>query len=328
MSEYRSQFGGLWTDQSDALEVVEAKLSRGTIDEADAERLRSWIENGLLVLPQAVPDAVVEEINADVRGVWEGAFPKIHVEYWEEHTMHIAPVRREMQEWTTKLLNLHGFSEPARKSEFAPAVLRFLRLLFEREPMAFQSLYFERGSEQPMHQDSAFVGVSSPMEFVGAWLALEDIQKNSGELEYYVGSHKIDEFLWDGEHKLMPNGHPDHDRYLASLHEQAAERGLRRESFRPKRGDVVLWHADLAHGGSAKPDPALTRRSLVTHYCPVELDPIYFTYSGHSPKIEHPSGAFHCHQYFWAEDPPEVEAEVSVGSRLSSFVTRLLGRSA
>jgi hypothetical protein len=40
---------------------------------------------------------------------------------------------------------------------------------------------------------------------------------------------------------------------------------------------MLFWHADLCHGGGEISDPALTRRSLVVHYCPVIDNPHYFT---------------------------------------------------
>jgi hypothetical protein len=38
---------------------------------------------------------------------------------------------------------------------------------------------------------------------------------------------------------------------------------------------VLLWHADLAHGGSSIVTPGVTRKSLVTHYCPIDCSPLY-----------------------------------------------------
>jgi hypothetical protein len=49
-------------------------------------------------------------------------------------------------------------------------IRRFLGLLFERPPLAFQSLLFRWGSEQEMHQDAAYVVLRSPMELVGCWI--------------------------------------------------------------------------------------------------------------------------------------------------------------
>ncbi len=40
--------------------------------------------------------------------------------------------------------------------------------------------------------------------------------------------------------------------------------------FCPKRGDVLLWHGNLPHEGTAVNSPALTRKSYVTHYIAAE----------------------------------------------------------
>jgi ectoine hydroxylase-related dioxygenase (phytanoyl-CoA dioxygenase family) len=33
-----------------------------------------------------------------------------------------------------------------------------------------------------------------------------------------------------------------------------------------KKGDVLIWHANLVHGGAPILNPALTRKSMVVHY--------------------------------------------------------------
>ncbi|MFK7883712.1 MAG: hypothetical protein AB8F26_05965 [Phycisphaerales bacterium] len=43
--------------------------------------------------------------------------------------------------------------------------------------------------------------------------------------------------------------------------------------FLPKRGDVLIWHAYLAHGGTPIKNPELTRRSYVTHHAPLDSFP-------------------------------------------------------
>jgi ectoine hydroxylase-related dioxygenase (phytanoyl-CoA dioxygenase family) len=41
--------------------------------------------------------------------------------------------------------------------------------------------------------------------------------------------------------------------------------------FRGRKGDALIWHADLAHGGSPITDPALTRQSVVGHLSPLSV---------------------------------------------------------
>jgi ectoine hydroxylase-related dioxygenase (phytanoyl-CoA dioxygenase family) len=291
---FHSRFGGLWTDRRDAHAVLADRQARGAISADEGRDLAAWIETGTLVVERAVPPELTERIERDVERAWTGGNPRLHVEHFVDHRRRVEAIRPELRDRPTKVLDLYSVSEAAREAIFAPRVLRFLRLVFEREPMAFQSLYFRRGTQQPVHQDTAFVRVVRPLEFVGSWLALEDIRENSGELQYYEGSHRIPEYVFDGRSRAMPKGYPEQE-YYAYLNAQAARLGLRLTKFRPRRGDVVFWHADLAHGGAAEMTPGSTRRSLVTHYCPADNTPTYFGREIHSGRVRHASMAYYCH---------------------------------
>jgi len=176
---------------------------------------------------------------------------------------------------------------------FNETIAHFLKLIFERPVLAHQGLNFYRGSKQQMHRDSAFVRVSSPMEFAAAWIALEDIQEGSGELEYYPKSHLFPDFLFEGKYKWLPPGNNEIGKFHEDLHARAAEAGVHAVKFRPRAGDVFIWAADLAHGGSSYDNDQLTRKSLVIHYCPLNVDPMYYTYSGKTEKIQFKKGCYY-----------------------------------
>jgi ectoine hydroxylase-related dioxygenase (phytanoyl-CoA dioxygenase family) len=155
--------------------------------------------------------------------------------------------------------------------------------LFERPILAFQTLTFIYGSQQPLHQDSAYVRVSSPLELVASWIALEDIEEGSGELVYYPGSHRLPEHLFHGQYKWAPAGSSELEGYAKRLEQRACRAGLTPLSFRPRKGDVLIWSADLIHGGAPRSRPDATRRSIVTHYCPTDQRPAYFPNSETNP---------------------------------------------
>jgi ectoine hydroxylase-related dioxygenase (phytanoyl-CoA dioxygenase family) len=82
------------------------------------------------------------------------------------------------------------------------------------------------------------------------------------------------------------------------MHENAERMGLERRTFLPRKGDVLIWAADLAHGGSAVTDPALTRRSLVGHYCPSRAEPVYFKLDpARRAQVQLDSGGFASQHY-------------------------------
>ncbi len=293
---YRSRFGGLWIDRNDALERIEAKRAAGELGAEEVELLLRWREEGVVVLPGALRPADARRLAEAVDASFRSGRQDLFAESFEQGRKRVRRVEPGDRGQDVKLLDLHALLDEARPAAFAPAIVRFLGLLFERPPLAFQSLFFRYGTEQPMHQDTAYVVVSSPLEFVGCWVALEDIQPGTGELEYYVGSHRLDDYVWDGRYKSMPADHPDHPRYLAWLHAQAEQAGLERRRFLPRCGDALVWSADIAHGGSLRTRREATRLSLVTHYCPADVEPHYFQ-SGqrHSGRVAVGSAGFRSH---------------------------------
>ena len=294
-SVYRSRFGGLWTDLRNAKEIVQQKLEEKTISSTQAEQLFRWINDGYIIIKNVASGQMIDRLNEDTEKAWEGHFPSLHIEYWDQNVMYVVPANPKDKWRSAKLLDLYSVSQITLEVVISPAIRDFLKVIFGRSPMAFQSLSFLRGTEQPIHQDTAYVVVSSPMEVVASWIALEDIEEGSGELEFYEGSHGLEEFLFQGKYKNMPHNDPDHGEYLNSLHEKAKAQGLLKKKFIAKKGDVLIWSGDLAHGGSKILNRDKTRRSIVTHYCPHELEPGYFRYANHSEKIPWQSDAYFCY---------------------------------
>jgi hypothetical protein len=274
---YHGSFGGLWTDRRDAEDEVARRRAEGVIDEADAERLRHWLEHGWVVLDRGVPLEVCDRLRGDLdRAFAEG----------DERLLMFPPGTRDPQPLTAgldterlRVVDAYAFYESARDALFSEPIARFLRMVFDDAPLLFQSLTFEKGSQQPLHQDTEFVVTTSPLEFAASWIALEDISPGSGELMYLDGSHRLPEFLFSGKYKHWSekrDGQDQAEQWHRHVEDHAREMGLEQMTFVPRKGDVLIWSADLAHGGSPVTDPALTRKSLVGHYCPDRVDPLYF----------------------------------------------------
>jgi hypothetical protein len=305
---YRSRFGGLWTDLTHAKALAEGKLRTGVVTEPEYADLLGWIDRGYVVLRGGVDPGLIDALDRDLEQVWTSGHPKAWVSLVEGgvgHTRPLEPDDHLKPDNLVKLLDAYEFLESAREVMFAPRVQRFLELIFERPVLAQDSLSFYRGSKQPIHRDTAFVKVSSPMEFAASWIALEDIHPGSGELEYYPGSHTWPDFLFDGRYKWWAPGNQEADGFYAHLQECASERGVKPERLLAKKGDVFIWAADLGHGGSAYTDPTRTRKSLVTHYSPLNCYPMYFHYFGHSERIHWRGNSHYCYQekFRWTSAP-------------------------
>lgn len=286
---YRSPFGGFWPDRLDSEQLLAQKRAAGQLSGVDAQRFEHWQEKGYVVLPKAVPEATIDALRAEIASDWERGNPQVEIELCESEG-GVYPMQPALQHRPNKVVDYHTVSRNARNIEFAPAIRKFLEQLFERPPTAFQSLLFRYGTEQEMHQDTAYVVTRSPMQFVGCWVALEDVAPGSGELQYYEGSHRIPEYLWFDRARCRPPGYEDHADYLAWVRQKSEEAGCKKASFLAKKGDALLWHADLVHGGSPRVDHELTRWSLVSHFCPSDVEPAWMT---KRQRQEHAPGAFY-----------------------------------
>jgi hypothetical protein len=103
----------------------------------------------------------------------------------------------------------------------------------------------------------------------GVWVALEDIDANNGPLHYYPGSHKLPVFdLNDlgitGSYQNKP--YDTYHIYQEFLQSLILEKGLKKVELYVKKGQALIWAANLLHGGSPVLDKNRTRYSQVTHY--------------------------------------------------------------
>jgi ectoine hydroxylase-related dioxygenase (phytanoyl-CoA dioxygenase family) len=298
---YHSAFGGLWTDRRDAADEIDRRLEAGAIAPADAEVLRRWIRDGYVILERAVEPAVCDLVRNDLERAFREGDERVLMFLGGDRTPLRLPAGADIHR--TRVVDVYVFYESARRALFSDPILRFLRTVFDDDPLLFQSLTFETGSQQPMHQDTGFVVVSSPLEFAASWIALEDIQPGSGELTYIEGSHRLPEYLFSGKYKhwnAKRDGDAQHAEWHRQLHQNSEQMGLEQKTFLPKKGDVLMWAADLAHGGSPVTDPSLTRKSLVGHYCPNRVEPFYFKLQpDRRGKREH-DRSFFASQYYAA----------------------------
>ena len=296
--QYRSEFGGLWTDRHDASRLL-AEL-RPQIDDETEWLLQHWMDHGYVILEGAVDPSTCRSLGAEIKAIYEdGSDIHIAQDPFEGGSgrSHIAPGTSPDR---MRLIDMYAHSRLARQVLFAPRIISFLETIFRESPLLFQGLTFEMGSQQGLHQDTAYVVVDRPMELAAAWVALEDIAVGSGELMYLDASHRMPEWKFGGNSKHFdPSRHSsqEHDEWTIHLIRRGEELGMTKKLFRAKAGDVLIWSADLVHGGSPQENASLTRRSIVGHFCPVSATPHYFTYLPDRCKMAE-EGGFMSSAYF------------------------------
>ena len=282
-ARFHSAFGGLWVDRLDAREVLARKAASNPDVAALQDELEAFIRDGYVILRGAVSHELIDQYNEELRQhIASGTSPlKVSVPvYGPEDKGIVGLSQADMDAPLSKILDTFACMPSALPMVFNPSVERFLGAVFEEDLLAFQGLHFERGSTQAVHQDTAYVVADQPMHICASWLALEDIEPGSGELIYYIGSHhKLEDWKYSGQYKHYNHERDTHEEHLAhlkSLVDRSEALGLELGHFLPKKGDVLIWSADLAHGGSQIDNPELTRRSLVTHFSPRSATPNYY----------------------------------------------------
>ncbi len=165
------------------------------------------------------------------------------------------------------------------------AVMDLLSKLYGRRAFPFQTLNFPVGTQQHFHSDSIHFS-SIPERFMcGVWLAMEDIDPDAGPLLYYPGSHRWPVIQNEMIGKVVggDSGFLAQAPYEAAWAALAKTSGIEPELFTPKKGQALIWAANLLHGGSRQFDPRLTRWSQVTHY--YFDDCVYYTPAFSDPLV-------------------------------------------
>lgn len=147
-------------------------------------------------------------------------------------------------------------------------VVNLLSKLYGRDAFPFQTLNFPVGTQQDTHSDSVHFS-SLPERFMcGVWLAMEDIGPDAGPLFYYPGSHRwpIMANTLIGRRGFGSDLASAQDPYGPAWDALRHVHGAQAETLLARKGQALIWCANLLHGGSRQNDPTLTRWSQVTHY--------------------------------------------------------------
>ena len=234
------------------------------LSEEERRIARDLFDQGYAVFDFPDPD-----LDARIEGIKQRLGPCYGVDLTDPEADKTIGERRIQDAWQTDL--------DVRAIAANEAVLALLSKLYGRQAFPFQTLNFPVGTQQEAHSDLVHFS-SLPEKFMcGVWLAMEDIHPDSGPLFYYPGSHH-----WP----VMSNalvGRRGYGKSLGSAQDPFVDAwralcsaySVQPQTFLARKGQALIWCANLLHGGSAQRDPRRTRWSQVTHY--YFEDCIYYT---------------------------------------------------
>lgn len=227
--------------------------------------------DGVTVVRAGLPATLVEQTRLEFQ-----AFARLNDDRFGRH--------RDADGHFPRIINLHlAFERLMDLFALNPVALGVQDGFFGRPSSIYTSLYYERGSAQPMHRDTPYFCTRPELQYLGVWVALERANAVNGCLEVLRGGHLLPEVdreamatrLYGSPAAVPPSSDLLWNEYQETVTRQCLDSGLRPELVEVEAGDTVIWHPQLPHGGSRIQDISRSRHSLVMHVTPVGT-PVYY----------------------------------------------------
>jgi ectoine hydroxylase-related dioxygenase (phytanoyl-CoA dioxygenase family) len=225
-------------------------LKNSSLSEEDKNFVKFFAEEGYVVFDTGIDHQILDEIVSE-----------------------LAPAFEKVDPSNIRIQDAWQFNEKVKSLAALDIVFEKLRLLYQREPIPFQTLNFPVGTQQNTHSDMIHFN-SIPERFMcGVWIAFEDIHENNGPLHYYPQSHKLPFYdLLSIGVKASANREKKKammaylENYEVFIQKMVQELNLKKETLNIKKGQAIIWSANLLHGGELIKQPGASRHSQVTHY--------------------------------------------------------------
>ena len=238
-----------WLDSGDAALIASSRKSFFDFDPSTRSQIEQWSAKGYMILEKLLSDKEADDINAEIDRLQQSG--KLRFTNGN------------------KLMFANKLSPLVRNICSDRRLISLLDFLLDKKVVPFQTINFIRGSEQKAHSDSIHMTTYPLGYLIAVWIALEDITLQNGPLFYYPGSHKLP-FLFNSDYNndssLLSLGNKTYADYEDRLQDILKQNEFQAVPFLAKKGDVLIWHANLVHGGMPIEDKNTTRRSMVVHY--------------------------------------------------------------
>ncbi len=170
-----------------------------------------------------------------------------------------------------RIVESYKYSENCKKLSKLSKVKKLIDYIYDDKGVPFSTINFIKSTEQPLHSDYAHFGTLPENKIIGAWIALEDIDPNSGPLKIVPKSHKLKNYNFIKENKNktpsslreIKKNYEKYERYVRRI---IKKKKLKVVTPKMKKGDCLLWESNMLHGSPNCKNNKLSRMSQVTHW--------------------------------------------------------------
>lgn len=257
-----------YTKDKDTLSIpwIESPFFYSLLENSDLsvyekELCTKYYEDGYIIIDTELSDEDIENVVVDMYKVLDDKNTIYHADYYQ-----YTDSKRIFEFWKQ--------SESSAKMCMNKKIMDTLQLLYNRKPFPFSTINFFKGSNQPLHSDVIHFHTVPALWMAGVWVALEDVDETNGSLKMIPGSHKWG--IWEYDELNIP--HPDsvedgekvnYREYEHFLVELIKEKKAKSYIANMKKGQAVIWSANMLHGGcnvEGVTDFNKTRLTQAQHY--------------------------------------------------------------
>jgi ectoine hydroxylase-related dioxygenase (phytanoyl-CoA dioxygenase family) len=231
-----------------------------------------FLENGYVIVNNSVPNEYIDDAV------------KEFVTWKNKNKSKFPQGFFKTGEMMDRIINIQANLSSFKKLFAYNSSLKHQDFLFQTKTSFYTSLFFEIGSAQDIHRDEPYFWTQPAHNYFGTWLAMEDTDETNGPLIVVPGSHRLGPDLID-KMKIVNEKYPDLENinstdpdlwfnYQAELQKLCKKEGLEIIEVHVKKGDTIIWHPLLAHGGAQIKNENKTRMSFVVHTTPYDI-PVY-----------------------------------------------------
>ena len=238
-----------WLDTGNSALLAPHKENFAAFPTSVQQQLKDWSSNGYLILENFFDANTVDSVNAEVDQLQQRG--KLSFTYGN------------------KLMFANKKSKLVKSIAEDPGLKKILSFILDKDIVAFQTINFINGSEQRAHSDSIHMTTYPLGYLIAAWIALEDVTHDNGPLFYFPGSHQLPYLLNNDFNEgatFLTLGKKDYVDYEDVIEDLVKQKNYSRKEFLARKGDVLIWHANLVHGGAPILNKNSTRKSMVVHY--------------------------------------------------------------